>query len=108
MDPAQFREKLAALQRGFREKAPGRVAEVESAWERARGEGTGGDAWSEMIAIAHSLAGSSLPMGFPSLGAAARDLEHAALRRRHDSGTLTPADLDRFARLVARLREALG
>jgi HPt (histidine-containing phosphotransfer) domain-containing protein len=48
-------------------------------------------------------------MGFPALGAAARELEQAAvLRQRQAAETLSPPEMERFERLVARLRQALG
>lgn len=105
----QFQKKLAALQRDFKEKAPDRVVEIESAWARICAPDAGDAAWAELIALAHGLAGSSLPMGFPALGAAARELEQAAvLRQRQAAETLSPPETERFERLVARLRQALG
>jgi HPt (histidine-containing phosphotransfer) domain-containing protein len=103
----EFQEKLAVLRRDFGEKAPARVAEVERAWLRARALDSAADAWDELIALAHGLAGSATPMGNPALGAAARDLEQAIVLRRRDAGALTPDEIDKFARLVARLRQAL-
>jgi HPt (histidine-containing phosphotransfer) domain-containing protein len=104
----EFQNRLAPLQRDFREKAPGRIAAIERAWSRARAMDSAADAWQELIALAHGLAGSSTPMGFPALGAAARDLEQAIVLRRMHAGAPTPDEIDRFACLVARLRQALN
>jgi HPt (histidine-containing phosphotransfer) domain-containing protein len=104
----EFQKKLAALRRDFREKAPDRVAEIEFAWARLRAPDAAEAAWGELIALAHGLSGSSLPMGYPALGAAARELEQAAvLRRRESAAAPSPSESERFERLVARLRQAL-
>lgn len=79
-DENLFNAKFEKVRKRYVRSLPGRLVELESAYETARtseGISQDGSGLSEVTHIAHKLSGSAASFGFPSIGDAARDLEKA-------------------------------
>ena len=79
-DENLFNAKFEKVRKRYVRSLPGRLVELESAYETAQtseGISQHGSGLSEVTHIAHKLSGSAASFGFPSIGDAARDLEKA-------------------------------
>lgn len=79
-DENLFNAKFEKVRKRYVRSLPGRLVELETAYETAQtseGISQDGSGLSEVTHIAHKLSGSAASFGFPSIGDAARDLEKA-------------------------------
>jgi len=90
MSEMKHKEKLAklgTLRTAFAAALPGRLEAIEASWRIALTTHVWGDAYTELIHLAHSLAGSAGTFGFRRLGEKAKELEDClALMSRSTDG----------------------
>lgn len=69
------RESLRQLREIFAARLPERLAEVDAAWDEARGSGFEPAAFARFHRLVHSLSGAGTTFGYPAVTAVARRME---------------------------------
>lgn len=108
LSPEEMRRRLSAMRDGYRQRAPGKIAEIEALWQMVRTVGYEHPARSELMLAAHTMVGSAPTLGCEALGAAAKALEAALRKIFARAQPLSDSETEEIARLVAALGESHG
>jgi HPt (histidine-containing phosphotransfer) domain-containing protein len=103
------RESLRQLRELFAARLPERLAEVDAAWDEARGAAFEPAALARFHRLVHSLSGAGATFGFPAVTAVARRMERLLkpLVREKAAPSPIPEGAEReLAGLLDELREA--
>jgi HPt (histidine-containing phosphotransfer) domain-containing protein len=106
---AEDRESLRQLRELFAARLPERLAEVDAAWEEARGSAFEPAAFARFHRLVHSLSGAGATFGFPAVTAVARRMERLLkpLVREQAAPSAIPDGAEReLAGLLEELRQA--
>ena len=108
LDPEEMKRRLGAMRDSYRQRAPGKIEEIETLWQMVRSVGHDRPARSELMLAAHTMVGSAPTLGCEALGAAAKILE-ATLRKTFARGQpLSEGETAEIGRLIAALGESLA
>ena len=108
VDPEEIKRRLSVMHASYRAKVPGKVAEIEALWRRARVALPGDDSRNDLLLAAHTLVGSSPSLGCEALGAAAADLERALRAAFAHDGALSGDEAAAIGVLVKKLGSSLN
>lgn len=106
---AQDRESLRQLRELFATRLPGRLAEIDAAWDEARARGFEPAAFARFHRLVHSLAGAGTTFGYPEVTAAAKRIERLLqplVRAQAGPAGLPEGTEGELAGLLAELRQA--
>ncbi len=108
VDDKQLAEKLAVLNRTYRQRLPGQIEEMEEIVRRLNENpepGSGEKMLADLIALAHKMGGTAGTFGMALLGDQARDLEERCASIVQSSEPVSPAQLGEIRKLVGVCRE---
>ncbi len=73
--PETARDKLQGLRKVFEAQLPGRILQIEQAWESLFRDGWDSETAGEVAKLCHTLSGTAGTFGFPAVRTAARTME---------------------------------
>lgn len=108
LDPEELKRRLRMMRDGYLARAPGRIAQIESLWERARAaesacESERDEARNALVLAAHTMRGSAPTLGCATLGLAAQALEFELRSLFDRRQPLSDPECESVERLIAAL-----